>query len=108
MLNSWNSLATFAALSQKNTIMANFAKAFRRGTKAFVTALGPGKYAAAGRVIVCPHCHGEVFQLGSAQLNTAGLTFFNLDWANRSATTLACTNCGRIEWFAKRPERTSD
>jgi len=31
--------------------------------------------------------------------------FFNrLDWANRSAATLACTACGRIEWFLSDPE----
>lgn len=35
---------------------------------------------------------------------TAGLSFLNLDWANRSAATLACTNCGLIEWFLADPE----
>ena len=41
---------------------------------------------------------------GRAQLNTAGLTFFNLDWANRSAATLICTSCGGIDWYLTDPE----
>jgi hypothetical protein len=32
------------------------------------------------------------------------MTFLNLDWANRSAATLTCTACGRIEWFLADPE----
>jgi hypothetical protein len=43
---------------------------------------------------------------GRAQLNTAGLTFFNLDWANRSAATLTCTSCGRIEWYLTDPKKS--
>jgi hypothetical protein len=42
---------------------------------------------------------------GPAQLNTAGMTLLNLDWANRSATILACERCGRIEWFLQPPDR---
>jgi hypothetical protein len=40
--------------------------------------------------------------------NTAGLTFLNLDWANRSAATLTCTACGRIEWFLADPEEMDE
>ena len=54
--------------------------------------------------VTCAHCGGERFAEGRAQLNTAGLTFFGLDWANRSAATLACKTCGRIEWFLTDPE----
>jgi predicted nucleic-acid-binding Zn-ribbon protein len=57
------------------------------------------RYAIAGKVIVCPHCGGQDFEEGSAQLNTPGLTFFNLDWANRSASLLICRTCSHIEWF---------
>lgn len=85
--------------------MSSFGKSFRRATKAFVGEMGPGQYAAGGRKVVCPHCASETFAEGHAQLNTAGMTFFNLDWANKSATTLACMECGRILWFMKRPER---
>ena len=47
------------------------------------------------------HAMGEA---PSGERYTAGLTFFNLDWANRSAATLTCTSCGRIEWFLADPE----
>ena len=62
-------------------------------------------YRIAGKPVVCPHCEGQDFDLGSAQLNTAGMTLLNLDWANRSAHTLICVGCSRIEWFLEKPER---
>jgi len=62
------------------------------------------RYVVAGKLVTCGHCSGEQFVEGRAQLNSAGLTFLNLDWANRSAATLACTACGRIEWFLADPE----
>lgn len=85
--------------------MAKLFSAVRRGLKAAAQSFSPGPYRAQGRQIMCPHCgHGE-FAEGSAQLNTAGMTFLNLDWANKSATTLACMNCGLIQWFVKPVER---
>ena len=62
------------------------------------------RFAAAGKPILCAHCKGQEFIPGAAQLNTAGLTFLGLDWANRSAHTLMCTECGRIEWYGSEPE----
>ena len=62
-------------------------------------------YRIADKLVVCPHCGGKDFDHGTAQLNTAGMTFLNLDWANRSAHTLTCVNCSRIEWFLQKPER---
>jgi len=53
----------------------------------------------------CPHCGGEDFDLGSAMLNTVGLTFLELDWANRSGSLLICVKCSHIEWFLEEPER---
>jgi len=32
------------------------------------------------------------------------MSFLNLDWANRSAATLAGVACRRIEWFLPDPE----
>jgi len=62
------------------------------------------KFEVAGLSVRCAHCRGELFVEGRAQLNTAGLSFLNLDWANRSAATLACVTCGRVEWFLADPE----
>jgi predicted nucleic-acid-binding Zn-ribbon protein len=66
-----------------------------------------GKYDAWGKRIVCPHCGGDDFAKSEAQLNTAAMTFFHLDWANKSATTLACTQCSRIQWFMEEPVQQS-
>lgn len=65
----------------------------------------PLRYSVAGKIVKCPHCGEDDFESGSAQLNTAGMTFLNLDWANRSAHTLTCVNCSRVEWFLQKPER---
>ena len=85
--------------------MAKFLSAVKRGLKAAAQSLGPGQYATEGKEIRCAHCGKNEFAEGSAQLNTAGMTFMNLDWANKSATTLACTKCGLIQWFLKPVER---
>ena len=85
--------------------MANLVKAFKRAAEAFKDSFGPAEYAAAGKKMVCTHCGASEFIEGSAQLNTADMTFAQLDWADKSATTLACTNCGKIQWFILRPER---
>jgi predicted nucleic-acid-binding Zn-ribbon protein len=61
-------------------------------------------YTVAGKAVICAHCGRNSFVEGRAQLNTAGMTFLNLDWANRTAATLTCTSCGRIEWFLADPE----
>ncbi len=80
-------------------------ESIKQVSKAVIGELGPGEYMAAGRKIRCPHCGGTYFIEGSAQLNTAGMTFLGLDWANRSATTLMCDHCGYIQWYGEKPER---
>ena len=62
------------------------------------------RYSVAGKVVLCQHCAADRFVEGRALLNTAGMSFLNLDWANRSAATLTCTTCGHIEWFLADPE----
>jgi hypothetical protein len=62
-----------------------------------------------GKPLVCPHCGGTAFDQRNAQLNTAGMTFFNMDWMNKSATVFHCLGCGRLEWFLDPSyERGSD
>ena len=36
---------------------------------------------------------------GRPQLNTAVATFFNFDWANKTASCFVCDGCGYIHWF---------
>jgi uncharacterized protein len=77
----------------------------KRGSKALAEGDPPARYFAGGKQIVCEHCGHEEFDEGSALLNTAGMSFMNLDWANKSATTLMCDACGRIHWYGIKPDR---
>ena len=53
----------------------------------------------AGKQLICSHCGGQNFTRGTAQLNTAGMSFLGIDWLNQSADTFLCNGCGKIEWF---------
>jgi hypothetical protein len=52
-----------------------------------------------GHTLRCPVCSNTHFWTKQAQLNTAMATFFNLDWANKSATCFVCSECTHISWF---------
>jgi uncharacterized protein len=85
--------------------VADFFKRVRKGLKAAKESFGPTQCHAGGIQVVCPHCQHDAFQEGSAQLNTAGMTFLGLDWLNKSASLLVCVNCGQIQWFGKQPNK---
>jgi predicted nucleic-acid-binding Zn-ribbon protein len=80
-------------------------KSFRDG---LAGKTGGETFVVAGKTVSCRHCAHAEFIEGRAQLNTAGMTFFKLDWANASAATLTCTNCGLIEWFLGDPQTTEE
>lgn len=61
-------------------------------------------YEKLGKPVLCSHCQHDQFTQREAQLNTAGMTFFGLDWANRSATVLVCKQCSHLEWFLDAPK----
>jgi hypothetical protein len=84
--------------------MGKFFHAARRAVQAMGEAPDGERYTVAGKLVSCNHCAADRFVEGRAQLNSAGLTFLNLDWANRSAATLTCTSCGHIHWFLADPE----
>lgn len=52
-----------------------------------------------GRPLKCVVCRHDEFTEREALLNTAGLSFLGLDWANRTATCFICDSCGYIHWF---------
>ena len=62
------------------------------------------QYDVMGKPLVCQVCGYDEFDQRRAQLNTPGLTFLNLDWANRSANCLICKRCGYIHWFVPVPK----
>ncbi len=84
--------------------MGNFFNALSRMGQSMGESPEGERYTVAGKPVRCTHCTHDRFVEGRAQLNTAGLSFLNLDWANRSAATLTCTACGRIEWFLADPD----
>ncbi len=65
----------------------------------------PHSFQNMGKVINCPHCNNNRFVQKLILLNTPGMTFFSLDWANKTAATLTCTQCSNIQWFLQPPEK---
>ncbi len=67
--------------------------------------LTPGRYMLAGRGLACPHCAGETFIEGSAQVNTTVTSaLLGLDY--KKVYTLICTECGYLQWLMQPPHRT--
>ena len=52
-----------------------------------------------GKTLCCGHCEWDRFKRHIVQLNTAGMTFLDLDFLNQSAEVLQCTSCGYLHWF---------
>ena len=52
-----------------------------------------------GEHLECLVCGGDTFFKREALLNTPGMTFLKLDWANATAQCRVCTDCGYIHWF---------
>ncbi|MCR4962750.1 MAG: hypothetical protein K6B40_02560 [Firmicutes bacterium] len=57
----------------------------------------------AGQELICPVCGGKHFFQRETQLNTAGMTFLGLDWANACAENYYCAQCGYMFWFHPLP-----
>ena len=60
---------------------------------------GPGRHP-----FTCHVCQGKVFTSREIKLNTTGAEFFNMGWANQSATGLVCQKCGYLHTFASAVE----
>jgi hypothetical protein len=59
----------------------------------------PAPVNVAGVDLRCQVCENDKFFHRRAQLNTAMMSLFDLDWLNPSAECLLCSNCGYIHWF---------
>jgi predicted nucleic-acid-binding Zn-ribbon protein len=66
------------------------------------------QFVVADKAVACLHCGKDQFIEGKAQLHTALMSFFDLEWAQPTAHTLTCTNCGRIEWFLGDPKTVEE
>ncbi|MEU1596483.1 hypothetical protein ABZ468_27410 [Streptomyces sp. NPDC005708] len=56
--------------------------------------------AALGEIwITCQICKGDVFRERDVLLNSAGMEFMKLAWADEKATGLICWRCGYVHLF---------
>lgn len=53
----------------------------------------------AQRFLSCQVCEGAVFAQREIKMTTTGMTFFDLDWLNRSADGAICVRCGFVHTF---------
>lgn len=55
-----------------------------------------------GKQLCCAVCDNDHFYKKHVQLNTALLSFLNMDWLNPSGTCFVCSECTHIMWFDAR------
>jgi hypothetical protein len=60
---------------------------------------GPNLATVAGRSFTCRFCDGAQFYDREVKMNTSGMEFFDLGWANQSALGLICAQCGLVHEF---------
>lgn len=48
----------------------------------------------------CLVCQGQLFFDREIKLNTSGMEFLGIEWANRSGTALICDGCSFVHTFA--------
>jgi hypothetical protein len=51
----------------------------------------------------CHVCEGRTFLDREVKLNTSGMEFLGLAWANPSAVGLVCLTCGYVHLFVEGP-----
>ncbi|OKJ92541.1 hypothetical protein AMK26_34790 [Streptomyces sp. CB03234] len=57
------------------------------------------------RWIECLSCGSHTFRERQVLLNSSGMEFLNLAWANESATGLICWSCGHVQLFVNKDLR---
>jgi len=63
--------------------------------------LGATERIVAGHELRCPVCAHDRFWKRKTLMNTPGLTFFGMEWANRQAENFVCDRCGHVLWFLR-------
>jgi hypothetical protein len=62
---------------------------------------GASKRIVDGHELHCPICAHDEFWKRHTLMNTPGLTFLGVEWANRQAENYVCDSCGYILWFLR-------
>ncbi|MGW7077737.1 hypothetical protein ACWGH2_23540 [Streptomyces sp. NPDC054871] len=65
----------------------------------------PRRAAIGAMWINCQVCGGDLFREREVKLNSSGMEFMNLAWANESATGLICWQCGYVQLFVNQELR---
>jgi predicted nucleic-acid-binding Zn-ribbon protein len=52
-----------------------------------------------GLKLECVICKNTLFWTRTTLMNTSGMSFLGLDWANKNATNYVCNACGYVHWF---------
>ena len=52
-----------------------------------------------GNKLTCYVCKNDKFWFRETLMNTPGMTFFGLEWANKKAQNYICDHCGYVYWF---------
>lgn len=52
--------------------------------------------------ITCQFCEGDLFRVRNVLLNSSGMEFMKLAWADESATGLICWQCGYVHLFVNK------
>ena len=55
-----------------------------------------------GHQLKCTVCKNDTFWERETLMNTPGLTFLGLEWANKKAQNYICDNCGFVHWFLQK------
>jgi hypothetical protein len=82
--------------------MSRMGKSIRKVAKKIVVDTSPSQYAAEGKKVVCSHCGSDVFVA-----RRATIALMDFGWSAKSPRILACTKCGKIQWFLKEPQLQS-
>jgi uncharacterized protein YbaR (Trm112 family) len=89
---------TFGSIITKNILVEIINCACREDSAVSRQKLAVG-FNVKGIDVQCPICHGTLFWEGRAQLNTAGMAFFNLEFLNKEIQILTCDHCNHVLWF---------
>ena len=58
--------------------------------------------------LACQVCAGLMFARREIKMTTTGMTFFDLDWANKSGDGVICVRCGFVHTFMARAHQWVD
>jgi len=55
-----------------------------------------------GNKLTCSVCKNDKFWFRETLMNTPGMTFLGLEWANKKAQNYICDHCGYVHWFLNK------